>query len=112
MSIKRFYISFLVLLYAVDCKALTVAPLEMVLISDTDLTTKGNKSLALNMLELIQEKSKTPFVISHMLATPTRAFKLIKRSPNHCMFNLIKTPEREDFYYLCISLSLFFHQYD
>jgi len=77
--------------------ATSVKPVEMVLISDNDLLGENEQAIGFQVLRLLQKESKTAITIKHVIATHSRAFQMVKKPLNYCMFNLIKTPQREAF---------------
>jgi len=78
-------------------QATTIEQVEMILISNSNLLETKDKSIGFRVLEVLQKNSVTPITIKNVVATHSRAFQMVKKQLNYCMFNLIKTPERERF---------------
>jgi len=68
--------------------------IEMVLLSDTDNSVYSEGTLALDTLNLIESYALPKLKIHHRVATHHRSWQLIKKIPNACLLNFIKTEER------------------
>jgi len=97
MNMKWCYILIITLIIAPVSQAIPVKPIEMILISNSNLLESEDKSIALKVLEALQKNSESPITIKYVVATHARAYQMVKKQLNYCMFNLIKTPERERF---------------
>lgn len=68
--------------------------LAMLLLSDTDNSVYSEGTLVLDVLGLIKQNASSNLEVTHVIATHHRSWQLLKKIPNACILNIIKTPER------------------